>query len=103
LVAGKVADLIESKRHQAVRCRITKFFKESKNKMETVNILKQVMVITCKAYIKSKVGPICTGDANLTGRGLIPIPQVCVANDTIGSALGSANCQTLMLLVQTFQ
>jgi hypothetical protein len=61
--------------------------------METANILKQVMGIICKAYVKSKVVLICTGDANLTGRGLIPIPQVCVANDIIGSVLGSANCQ----------
>ena len=29
----------------------------------------------------------------MTGRGLIPIPQVCVANDIIGSVFGSANCQ----------
>jgi hypothetical protein len=61
--------------------------------METVNILKQVMEIICKAYIKSKVVLIYTGNANLTGRGLIPIPQVCVANDIIGSVFGSANCQ----------
>jgi hypothetical protein len=56
--------------------------------METANILKQVMGIICKAYVKSKVVLICTGDANLTGRGLIPIPQVCVANDMIGSVFG---------------
>jgi len=56
--------------------------------MKTVNILKQVMGIICKAYIKSKVeqsSPDSTGDANLTGRVLIPIPQVCVANDIIDS------------------
>src|ERR1051325_6332077 len=54
LVAEQVADLIESNRDikLLVVNNITKFFKEYKN----------------------KVALICSGDANLTGRGLIPRP-----------------------------
>jgi Rad51 len=76
LVAEQVADLIESNRDikLLVVNNITKFFKESKNKMETANVLKQVIGIICKACAKNKVALICTGDANLTGRGLIPRP-----------------------------
>jgi hypothetical protein len=42
--------------------------------METANVLKQVIGIICKACAKNKVALICTGDANSTGRGLIPRP-----------------------------
>jgi Rad51 len=75
-VAEQVADLIESNRDikLLVVSNITKFFKESKNKMETANVLKQVIGIICKACARNKVALICTGDANSTGRGLIPRP-----------------------------
>jgi hypothetical protein len=60
--------------------------------MENANILKQVMGIICKACVKGKVVLICTGDADLTSSGLIPISQVCVVNDN-RLVLGNANCQ----------
>jgi Rad51 len=76
LVAEQVADLIESNKDikLLVVNNITKFFRESKNKMESANILKQVIGIICKTCSKNKVALICTGDANLTSRGLIPRP-----------------------------
>jgi DNA polymerase elongation subunit (family B) len=45
---------------------LTRFFKESKKKMEIANVLKQVVGIVCKACAKGKVALVCTGDANLT-------------------------------------
>jgi hypothetical protein len=71
-----VADLIESNNDikLLVVNRLTRFFKESKRKMETANILKQVVGIICKACAKNKVALVCTGDANLTSKGVIPRP-----------------------------
>src|SRR5919206_2610441 len=76
LVAKQVADLITSNKDikLLVVNRITKFFKESKNKMESGNILKQVIGIVSKACAKNKVSLICTGDANTTAKGIIPRP-----------------------------
>jgi hypothetical protein len=76
VVAEQVADLITSNKDikLLVVNRITKFFKESKNKMETANILKQVIGIVSKACAKNKVALICTGDANKAARGIIPRP-----------------------------
>ena len=76
LVAEQVADLITSNKDikLIVVNRITKFFKESKNKMESGNILKQVIGIVSKACAKNKISLICTGDANTTARGIIPRP-----------------------------
>ena len=76
LVAKQVADLITSNKDikLLVVNRITKFFKESKNKMESGNILKQVIGIVSKACAKNKISLICTGDANTTARGIIPRP-----------------------------
>jgi len=54
--------------------KITKFFRESKNKMETANTLKQVIGIISKVCTKNKVSLVCTGDANSIARGLIPRP-----------------------------
>ena len=53
MVAEQVADLITSNKDikLLVNNRITKFFKESKNKMETANILKQVIGIISKACV----------------------------------------------------
>jgi hypothetical protein len=75
-VAEQVADLIESNNNikLLVVNNITKFFKESKNKMEAANILKQVVGIIGKACTKNKVALVCTGDANITARGIIPRP-----------------------------
>jgi hypothetical protein len=76
-VAEQVADLIESNNGDIkllVVNNITKFFRESKNKMEAANILKQVVGIISRACIKNKVAVVCTGDANTTARGIIPRP-----------------------------
>jgi hypothetical protein len=76
LVAEQVADLIESNKDikLLVVNRLTRFFKDSKKKMETANVLKQVVGIICKACAKGKVALVCTGDANLTSKGVIPRP-----------------------------
>src|SRR5919205_562355 len=75
-VAEEIAEIIESDKDikLLVVHHITKFFKESKNKMESGNILKQVIGIISKACAKNKVSLICTGDANTTARGIIPRP-----------------------------
>jgi hypothetical protein len=75
-VAEQVAKLIESNNDikLLVVNKITKFFKESKNKMEAANILKRTIGIICKACNKNKVALVCTGDANTTARGIIPRP-----------------------------
>jgi hypothetical protein len=75
-VAEEIADLIESNNDikLLVVNNITKFFKESKNKMETANVLKQVIGIISKACIKNKVALVCTGHANTTARGIITLP-----------------------------
>ncbi|MFL6360427.1 MAG: hypothetical protein ACJ72V_13935 [Nitrososphaeraceae archaeon] len=76
-VAEQIAELIESNNDDIkllVVNNITKFFKESKNKMETATILKQVIGIISKACTKNKVALVCTGDANSTARGIIPKP-----------------------------
>jgi hypothetical protein len=53
---------------------VTKFFKESKNKMEAANILKQVVGIIVKACTKNRIALVCTGDANTTAKGITPRP-----------------------------
>jgi hypothetical protein len=53
---------------------ITKFFRESRNKMEAANALKQVIGILSKACTKNKVALVCTGGANTTAKGIIPRP-----------------------------
>ena len=75
-VAEQVADLIESNNDikLLVVNNITKFFRESKNKMETANILKEVVGIISRTRTKNKVAVACTGDANTTAKGIIPRP-----------------------------
>ena len=75
-VAEQVAELIESNTDIKLLLvnNITKFFRESKKKMETANILKQVIGITSKACTRNKVALVCTGHANSTARGMIPRP-----------------------------
>jgi Rad51 protein len=75
-VAEQVAKLIESNNDikLLVVNNITKFFRESKNMMETANILKKVIGVISKVCIKNKVALVCTGDANTTARGIIPRP-----------------------------
>jgi hypothetical protein len=64
-VAEQVAELIESANGTKLLVvnNITKFFKESKNKMESANILKRVIGILSKTCTKNKVALVCTGDA----------------------------------------
>jgi Rad51 len=75
-VAEQTADLMESNTDIKLLLvnNITKFFKESKNMMESANILKQVIGIISKACTKNKVALVCTGHANTTARGIIPRP-----------------------------
>jgi hypothetical protein len=76
-VAEQIAELIESNNDNIkllVVNNITKFFKESKNKIETANILKQVIGILSKVCTKNKIALVCTGDANTTARDIIPRP-----------------------------
>jgi hypothetical protein len=75
-IAEQIAELIESNTDIKLLIvkNITKFFRESKNKMEIANILKQVIGIIGKACTKNKVALVCTGDANSTARGIIPRP-----------------------------
>jgi Rad51 len=75
-VAEQIAELIESNTDikLLVVNNITKFFRESKKKMETANILKQVIGVISKACTKNKVALVCIGDANTTARGIIPRP-----------------------------
>jgi Rad51 len=75
-VAEQVAGLIESNNDikLLVVNSIIKFFKDSKNKIENANILKQVISAISKACTKNKVALVCTGDANATARGIIPRP-----------------------------
>ena len=54
--------------------KVTKFFEDSKNKMEAANILKEVIGIISKVCTKNKVALVCTGDANTTAKGIIPRP-----------------------------
>jgi hypothetical protein len=76
IVAEQVAKLIESNNNikLLVVNNITKFFRESKNKMEAANILKQVIGIISKVCTKNNVALVCTGDSNTTSKGIIPRP-----------------------------
>ncbi len=67
-VAEQFADLIESNNDikLLVVNSITRFFMESKNRMETANILKNVIGIICGTFTKNKVALVCTGHANTT-------------------------------------
>jgi len=76
-VANQVSKLIESKKQDIkllVVNNLTKFFKESKNKNHAASILKEVLGILCRVCARNKVALVCTGDANLTSRGVIPRP-----------------------------
>src|SRR5262249_48947406 len=53
---------------------LTKFFRESKNKNRAATVLKEVLGVLCKTCAKHKVALICTSDANVTSRGVIPRP-----------------------------
>jgi RecA/RadA recombinase len=76
LVAEQITKLIESNRDikLVVINNLTKFFKASKRKMESANLLKQVVGMICKVCVKNKAALVCTADAILTSKGIIPKP-----------------------------
>ena len=76
-VAKQVSDLIESRKQDIkllVVNNLTKFFKESKNKNYAASMLKEALGIICKICARNKIALICTGDANVTSKGIIPRP-----------------------------
>ena len=75
-VAKQISELVESKKDikLLVVNNLTKFFKESKNKNHAAIVLKEVLGILCKVCSRNKVALVCTGDANVTSRGIIPRP-----------------------------
>jgi hypothetical protein len=53
---------------------ITKFFREAKHKNYAAGILKETLGLLCKVCAKNRIALICTGDANVTSKGVIPRP-----------------------------
>ena len=53
---------------------ITKFFRESKYKNYSASLLKETLGIICKVCARNKAALVCTGDANVTSKGIIPRP-----------------------------
>jgi DNA repair protein RadA len=81
VVEQQATKLIESNKEDIkllVIHNLTRFFKEStaNKKMETANLLKQVIGMICKVCAKNKVALVCTAaDSNMTSsRGIIPKP-----------------------------
>ena len=76
-VAKQISELIES-RGQDIKLlvvnNLTKFFKESKNKNYAANTLKEALGTICRICARNKIALICTGDANVTSKGIIPRP-----------------------------
>ena len=73
----QISELIESKKKDTkllVVNNLTKFLKESKNKNNAANMLKEALGIFCRICARNKIALICTGDANVTSRGIIPRP-----------------------------
>jgi hypothetical protein len=76
-LAKLISELLESKKHDIkllVVNNLTKFFKESKNKNYAANTLKEVLGTICRICARNKIALVCTGDANVTSRGVIPRP-----------------------------
>jgi RecA/RadA recombinase len=76
-VAKQISELIESKKHDIkllVVNNLTKFFKESKNKNYAANMLKEALGTICRICARNRIALICTGDANVTSKGIIPRP-----------------------------
>ena len=80
VVEQQVTKLIESNKEDIkllVIHNLTRFFKDctANKKMETANLLKQVIGMICKVCAKNKVALVCTADSNMTSsRGIIPKP-----------------------------
>ena len=76
-VTKQISELIESKKQDIkllVVNNLTKFFKESKNKNYAANTLKETLGTICKICARNKIALVCTGDANVTSKGIIPRP-----------------------------
>jgi RecA/RadA recombinase len=76
-VTKQISELIESKKQDIkllVVNNLTKFFKESKNKNYAANTLKEALGTICRICARNKIALICTGDANVTSKGVIPRP-----------------------------
>ena len=76
-VAKQISELIESRKQDIkllVINNLTKFFKESKNKNYAANTLKEALGTICRICARNKIALICTGDANVTSKGIIPRP-----------------------------
>jgi len=76
-VAKQISELIES-RGQDIKLlvinNLTKFFNDSKNKNYAANTLKEALGTICRTCARNKIALVCTGDANVTGKGVIPRP-----------------------------
>jgi hypothetical protein len=76
-VTRQVSELIESKQQDIkllVVNNLTKFFKESKNKNYAATTLKESLGTICRICARNKIAFICTGDASVTNKGVIPRP-----------------------------
>jgi len=75
-VARQISELIQLKKQdiKLVVNNLTKFFKESKNNNQAATVLKEVLGILSKVCARNKVALICTGDSNVTSKGIIPRP-----------------------------
>jgi hypothetical protein len=73
-VAKQISELIGSKKQDIkllVVNNLTKFFKESKNKNYSTNMIKEVLGTICRICARNKIALVCTSDANLTSKGII--------------------------------
>ncbi len=76
-VARQVSDFLESSNRDVrllVVNNITKYFREAKHKIYAAGILKETLGILCKVCARNRIALICTGDANVTSKGVIPRP-----------------------------
>ncbi|MFZ0895946.1 MAG: hypothetical protein WAZ77_15735 [Candidatus Nitrosopolaris sp.] len=76
-VTRQISELIESKKQDIkilVVNNLTKFFKESKNKNYAAIMLKEALGTIFRICARNKIALICTGDANVTSKGVIPRP-----------------------------
>ena len=77
VVTKQISELIESQKQDIkllIVNNLTKFFKESKNKNYAANTLKESLGILCRLCAQNKIALICTGDTNVTSKGVIPRP-----------------------------
>ncbi len=76
-VTKQISELIESEKQEIkllVVNNLTKFFKESKNKNYDANTLKEALGTICRICARNKIALVCTCDANVTSKGIIPRP-----------------------------